>query len=218
MRNIGDRLGDRGNNILSKLGKKEDIIKGLMKNHSQEYGRTREITSDNTKTNERRNAMKVSILNGKSILAVDEKPDFLAGLEKRILGIRPNCTFDTASTFKEASERLASYTYHLIILGNIGGRGFDLLERAIIKKIPVTVLTTHPFSPEALKSPFEMQAMSYLPKEKLKEIVPFIEDVLTDEHSPRWKRLLKRLKVSLESGRLTIRTRGAAIGFESGKG
>jgi len=39
-----------------------------------------------------------------------------------------------------------------------------------------------------------MGARAYLPKEKLGEIVPFLEDVLLYDYLPGWKRLLKKLE------------------------
>ncbi len=76
----------------------------------------------------------------------------------------------------------------------MGVRGFDLLERAVLKKLPVAMLTAHALTPEALKKSIEMGARAYLPKEKLGEIVPFLEDVLTYEYLSGWKRLLMKLK------------------------
>jgi hypothetical protein len=38
-----------------------------------------------------------------------------------------------------------------------------------------------------------MKARAYLPKEKLGEVVPFLEDVLKYEYLPGWKRLMKKL-------------------------
>ena len=135
-----------------------------------------------------------SILNGKSILAVDDEFDVLAILEEEILGSCPKCGFDKASTFEEALEKLASHTYDLVILDIMGVRGFDLLERANGMKFPVAMLTAHALTPEALKRSVEMGAQAYLPKEKLGEIVPFLEDVLVHEYLPGWKQLLKRLE------------------------
>jgi DNA-binding response OmpR family regulator len=143
--------------------------------------------------------MKDSILNGKSILAVNSDPDVLAVLEEEILEACPNCTFDAATTFKEASERLASYTYHLVVLDIMGVRGFDLMERAVVKKIPITMLTAHPFTPEALRRYFGMKAMSFLHKEKLDEIVPFLETVLKQEYVPGWKYFMHGLKRLFDS-------------------
>ncbi len=138
--------------------------------------------------------MKGSILNGKSILAVDDEPDVLEVLEEEIRSACPNCTFDRATHFEQASEKLTSFTYDLVILDIMGVRGFDLLERAVLKKLPVAMLTAHALTPEALKRSFEMGARAYLPKEKLGEIVPFLEDVLTYEYLPGWKRQLMKLE------------------------
>jgi len=138
--------------------------------------------------------MKASILNGKFILAVDDERDVLEVLEDEIREACPSCTFDRASTFEEASQRLASYTYDLILLDIMGVRGFDLLERAVLRKLPVVMLTAHALTPEALKRSIELGARAYLPKEKLGEIVPFLEDVLTYEYLPGWKRLLSKME------------------------
>ncbi len=138
--------------------------------------------------------MKESILNGKSILAVDDEPDVLEVLEEEIREVCPKCTVDKAITFEEASQRLASYTYDLAVLDIMGVRGFDLLERAVLKQIPVVMLTAHALTPEALKRSIEIGARAYIPKEKLVEIVPFLEDVLTYEYLPGWKRLLAKME------------------------
>ena len=138
--------------------------------------------------------MKESILNGKVILAVDDEPDVLEVLEGEIQEACPKCRLDKASTFEEASQRLASFTYDLVVLDIMGVRGFDLLHRAVLKKFPVVMLTAHALTSEALKRSFEMGARAYLPKEKLGEIVSFLEDVLTYEYLPGWKRLLRKLE------------------------
>ena len=136
--------------------------------------------------------MEESILNGKSILAVDDEPDVLAVLEEEIRGACPNCTFDKASTFEEASQKLASNTYDLVILDIMGVQGFDLLEQAVLKKLPVAMLTAHALTPGSLRRSFEMGARAYIPKEQLGDIVFLLEDVLTYEYLPVWKRHLIR--------------------------
>jgi hypothetical protein len=55
------------------------------------------------------------------------------------------------------------------------------------------MLTAHALTPEALKRSFEMKARAFLPKEKLGEVVPFLEDVLKYDYLPGWKRLMKKL-------------------------
>jgi len=138
--------------------------------------------------------MRESILNGKKILTVDDEPDVLAVLEEEIKESCPNCVIDKASSYETAAEKLKSQTYDVIILDIMGVRGFDLLELAVKRKFRVAMLTAHALSPEALKKSVELGARAYLPKEKLGEIVPFLEDVLTYDYVPGWKNLYTKLK------------------------
>jgi len=134
-----------------------------------------------------------SFLKGKTILVVDDEPDVLTVLEEEIKEAYPDAIVDKAITYKEASERLASWTYDLVILDIMGVRGFDLLKNAVLRQFPVVMLTAHALSPEALKQSIELGARAYLPKEKIGEIVPFLEDVLRYENLPGWARLLQNL-------------------------
>ena len=61
------------------------------------------------------------------------------------------------------------------------------------KNLRVAMLTAHALTPEALKRSFEMKARTFLPKEKLGEVVPFLKDVLKYEYLPGWKRHMKKL-------------------------
>ena len=138
--------------------------------------------------------MAESILNGKAILVVDDEPDVLSVLEEEILGAAPKCKFEKAATYEEAAKKLESQTYDVVILDIMGVRGFDLLDLAVRKNFRVAMLTAHALTPEALRRSFEMKARAYLPKEKLGEIVPFLEDILKYEYLPGWKRLMKKLE------------------------
>jgi CheY-like chemotaxis protein len=135
-----------------------------------------------------------SILNGKTILAVDDEADIQSLLEEEILGAAPKCRFEKASTYEEAVKKLESQHYDVVILDIMGVRGFDLLDLAVRKNLRVAMLTAHALTPEALKRSFEMKARAYLPKEKLGGIVPFLEDILIYEYLPGWKRLMKKLE------------------------
>ena len=55
------------------------------------------------------------------------------------------------------------------------------------------MLTAHALSPEALERSMELKARAYLPKEKLGEIVPFLEDILKLDYASGWKRLFEKL-------------------------
>lgn len=138
--------------------------------------------------------MTKSILDGKKILAVDDESDVLAVLEDEILEASPNCQFEKTTSYEEATDKLQSSTYDLVILDIMGVRGFDLLDLAVKRNFKVAMLTAHALIPEALKQSFERKARAYLPKEKLGEIVPFLEDVFQYEYKSGWKRLLEKLK------------------------
>jgi len=127
-------------------------------------------------------------------LAVDDEPDVLSTLGEEILGAAPECKFEKATTYEEAVKKLESKPYDVVILDIMGVRGFDLLDLAVKKNLRVAMLTAHALTPEALRRSFEMKARAYLPKEKLGEVVPFLEDVLTYEYLPGWKRLMKKLE------------------------
>jgi CheY-like chemotaxis protein len=140
-----------------------------------------------------------SILNGKRILAVDDEIDVLMVLEDEILEAAPNCSYEKATTYEGAVEKLKTNFYDVVVLDIMGVQGFDLLELAVSRNFRVAMLTAHALTPEALKRAFEMKAHAYLPKEKLGEIVPFLEDVLRYEYLPGWKRLLDNLKGFFDS-------------------
>jgi len=139
--------------------------------------------------------MAESILNSKRVLAVDDEPDILEVLEDEILEYAPGCIIEKATTYQEATQKLESQTYDVVVLDIMGVRGFDLLEQTVKRNFPAAMLTAHSLNPESLKRSIEMGALAYLPKEKLGEIVPFLEDILesTDGQST-WGRLMNKLE------------------------
>jgi CheY-like chemotaxis protein len=143
--------------------------------------------------------MAESILNGKKILAVDDEPDVLAVLEEEILDAAPKCKLEKATTYQEASQRLASRRYDIVILDIMGIRGFELLNLSTKRNLTVTMLTAHALYPQSLKRSIEMKARAYLPKEKLGEVVPFLEDLLKYGYLPGWGRLMKKLEGYFDS-------------------
>jgi len=138
--------------------------------------------------------MKKSILDGKKILLVDDEPDVLFVLEEEIKMACQSCKIDQTTSYQDALKKLDTQTYDLVVLDIMGVQGFDLLERAVKSNLKVAMLTAHALTPEALKRSFEMKARAYLPKEKIGQIVPFLEDVLTYEYLPGWKRLFEKLE------------------------
>jgi DNA-binding response OmpR family regulator len=137
--------------------------------------------------------MTVSVLDGKRILIVDDEPDVLTVLEMEIEDACPNCRVDKATTYEKGAELINANTYDLVVLDIMGVRGFDLLTLAVKRNFKVGMLTAHALSPEALVKSRELGAHAYLPKDKLGEIVPFLEDILSHDYKTGWKRLLEKL-------------------------
>jgi DNA-binding NtrC family response regulator len=138
--------------------------------------------------------MAESILNGKNILAVDDEPDVLDVLGEEILQAAPKCNFEKASTYYQATQKLMSQTYDVVILDIMGIQGFALLDLSAKRNLTVAMLTAHSLNPESLKRSIEMKARAYLPKDKLGEIVPFLECVLEEEYLPAWGQLMNKLE------------------------
>ena len=133
------------------------------------------------------------VLDGKRILTVDDEPDVLAVLEEEIKNSCPNCQIDRATTYEKGAELINTNTYDLVILDIMGVRGFDLLALAVKRNFRTGMLTAHDLTPEALKKSHELGAYAYLPKDKLGEIVPFLEDILIHDRKKGWERLLEKL-------------------------
>jgi DNA-binding response OmpR family regulator len=134
-----------------------------------------------------------SKLRDKNILIVDDEPDILSLLEEEISEACPTCRVIKAETYEWAVNLLNSTPYDLVILDIMGVRGFELLTLAVRLNYPVVMLTAHALSPETLKIAIEQGARAYLPKDKMGEIVPLLEDVLTHEPISGWRRLFERL-------------------------
>jgi PleD family two-component response regulator len=74
---------------------------------------------------EKEKSMAQSILNGKSILMVDDEPDILEVLEKEITEACPDCTIEKATTYEKAAELLKSHEFDLVILARFPGGHAD---------------------------------------------------------------------------------------------
>ncbi len=140
-----------------------------------------------------------SVLDNRVILAVDDEPDVLAVLEDEVRQACTGCTFDKATSYEGAAELLRKNQYDIVVLDIMGVRGFDLLEIAVSRHFRVAMLTAHALTPEALKKSHDLGANAYLPKDKLGEIAPFLEDVLKYERKVGWKHLLEKLESYFDS-------------------
>ncbi len=136
--------------------------------------------------------MAESILDGKRILAVDDEPDVLDTLEEMLEDFE-GLTLDRATDYESAYELLRSWSYDLLILDIMGVRGFDLLNAAVHLGVPAVMLTAHAVSVEALRKSVELGARAYIPKDRMAELVPFLEDVLMLSRGAVWRKVFQRL-------------------------
>jgi DNA-binding NtrC family response regulator len=113
------------------------------------------------------------ILRGKKILAVDDEPDILETLEE----ILEQCDVETTTKFESAKEFLESKKYDAVILDIMGIRGFDLLDIAVMRKIPALMLTAHGLNVDNLVGSIKLGAKSYIPKDKIGEIDIYLKEI-----------------------------------------
>jgi CheY-like chemotaxis protein len=130
-----------------------------------------------------------SPLKGKTILVVDDEPDVLETVAEEL----DMCIIDKAQDYSTALQYLASYTYDIVVLDIMGVNGFDLLQNAVDKGFPAVMLTAHALTPEALKKSIKLGAVTFLPKDKMSELKPFLEDVVLGEGKPIWQKFFEKL-------------------------
>jgi len=114
------------------------------------------------------------ILKGKKILIVDDEPDILETLEEML----DMCLIDTAPNFETAQKFLKKNMYDVAIFDIMGVRGYDLLQLANEKGIPSLMLTAHALSPDNLMKSIKRGAESYVPKDKMSDIVIYLVEIL----------------------------------------
>ena len=127
-------------------------------------------------------------LKDKVILVVDDEPDVLETVE----GELDMCLVHKAQDYETALQYLLSYTYDVVILDIMGVNGFELLKNAVLRGFPAVMLTAHALTPDALKKSMKLGAVSFLPKEKMGDLVDLLEDVVTDGHKSVWVKFFDR--------------------------
>ena len=129
------------------------------------------------------------ILNGKMILVVDDEIDII----DTVAEARDMCIIRKAQDDDTAVQYLLGFTFDVVILDIMGVNGFELLKTSVSRGFPTVMLTAHALSPDALKKSIKLGAVSFLPKEKITELKPFLEDVVLEDGKPVWKRLFDKL-------------------------
>ena len=104
------------------------------------------------------------------------------------------CKIIKASSYKDARHFLESHKFDMAIFDIMGVNGFELLKIANDKKVTAIMLTAHALSPENTEKAYSMGAASYVPKEKIIEIVTYLIDILQaqEERKNPWRNWLDR--------------------------
>jgi CheY-like chemotaxis protein len=118
--------------------------------------------------------MPKDLLEGKTVLIVDDERDILETLEDLL----SMCKVVKASTFEEAKLALESQALDIAVLDIMGVDGYKLLDIARTKKVIPVMLTAHALSPEHTIISYQRGAALYVPKDKIVNIAEYLSDVL----------------------------------------
>jgi DNA-binding response OmpR family regulator len=133
-----------------------------------------------------------NLLEGKTVLIVDDEPDVLETLEDLL----SMCKVVKASTFEGAKLALETQAFDIAVLDIMGVDGYKLLDIARNRKVIPVMLTAHALSPEHTISSYKRGAALYVPKDKISNIAEYLADVLQaiKEGKSTWWRWLDRFE------------------------
>ena len=94
--------------------------------------------------------MKRNGLPKKWILGVNNGLNLLRDLEKEIEKTSLECCLDRANTYERAKELMVCWTYDLVVLDPIMTFGLKLMGIAMLRNLPVAILSDSPASLEVL--------------------------------------------------------------------
>jgi DNA-binding NtrC family response regulator len=115
------------------------------------------------------------ILNEKIVLVVDDEQDCIDAIEEAL----DMCIIDKAYDYYEACQFLLSYAYDIVILDIMGVNGFELLKISTSRGFPTVILSAHASAQGVLHKSKKLGAVSFLPKEKIHELVELLEDCIS---------------------------------------
>jgi DNA-binding NtrC family response regulator len=130
-----------------------------------------------------------TLLKDKVVLVVDDEVD----VTDTVAEVLHMCYIRKANDYETAQQLLMSYTFDIVILDIMGVNGFDLLKLSVDRGFPTVMLTAYALTPEALEKSIKLGAVSFLPKEKMKELDEFIADVVLKDGQPVWEKLFDKL-------------------------
>ena len=129
------------------------------------------------------------LLQNKLVLVVDDERDVLDSVAETL----EMCMVHKVADYETALQYLLSYTYDIVILDIMGVNGFDLLKVAVKRGFPTVMLTAHALTPESLKKSIRLGAVSFLPKERMGDLIEYLEDVVLEGGKPVWQKLFDKV-------------------------
>jgi len=129
------------------------------------------------------------LLAGKLVLVVDDEKDVLDSVAETL----EMCTVHKVADYETALQYILSYTYDIVILDIMGVNGFELLKVAVKRGFPTVMLTAHALTPDSLKKSIRLGAVSFLPKERMGDLVEYLEDVVLEGGKPVWQKLFDKV-------------------------
>jgi DNA-binding NtrC family response regulator len=133
------------------------------------------------------------ILKDKLVLVVDDEPDVLDSVSEEL----DMCLVHKAKDYDKACEYLIRYTYDVVVLDIMGVNGFELLKKSVEKGCPTVMFTAHVVTPEAIKKSMELGAVFFLPKDEIRQLKGFLEDVVLEGGKPMWKKFFDQFGSTL---------------------
>jgi DNA-binding NtrC family response regulator len=132
-----------------------------------------------------------NLLEGKKILVVDDEVDILDTVGELL----SMCSITKALDFETAKDFLEGESFDIVILDIMGVRGYDLLEIATARKMTAVMLTANAMSPENVEKSQKEGAAFFIPKEKISDIVLFLNDILDAQEKGQstWTRWVNRM-------------------------
>ncbi len=134
---------------------------------------------------------KENLIEGKRILIVDDEPDVLDTLENFL----DKSEVVKALTFDDAKKLLEDEYFDIAVLDIMGVDGYRLLDIANENNVVAVMLTAHALSIGDTKKSFLKGAAFFIPKEEMRDIVKFLNDVLRSRKKGKstWSRWMERL-------------------------
>jgi DNA-binding NtrC family response regulator len=129
------------------------------------------------------------LLQHKLVLVVDDEKDVLDSVGDML----EMCMVHKVGDYETALQHLLSYTYDIVVLDIMGVNGFELLKVAVKRGFPAVMLTAHALTPDSLKKSIRLGAVSFLPKERMGDLVEHLEDVVLEGGKPAWQKLFDKV-------------------------